>query len=364
MNGKERINAILDKKPVDRPGFWLGNPADDAKEIYAEALGISIKTPKQESSTSNSILKASKLFDEDVLLHEKLGSDLFWVSPELDPNVYQHPGGKPMFDIFGGKPRESLTQPGIFAECEDIKEVEAFEWPNPDYLKFDETLKIVKKASSKGMAVFGGMWMPFFHTVADFFGMENYFMKMFTSPHVVKAVTEKVLEFYLEANRRCLNLMGDKIDAQFFGNDLGSQKGLLVGADQLKEFVYPGFIKIINQAKLYKLKVVMHSCGAVSDIIPDLIDFGIDALHPLQAKAKGMDAESLAKEFKDDIVFIGGIDTQEILPFGTPEQVKDEVERVKSILGEHFIVSPSHEALLANVSFENVIAMRNATNNT
>ena len=77
MNGKERINAILDKKPVDRPGFWLGNPADDAKEIYAEALGISIKTPKQESSTSNSILKASKLFDEDVLLHEKLGSDLY-----------------------------------------------------------------------------------------------------------------------------------------------------------------------------------------------------------------------------------------------------------------------------------------------
>jgi len=361
MNGKERIKAILDKKPVTRPGFWLGNPADDAKEIYAEALGISIKTPKQESSTSNSILKASKLFDEDVLLHEKLGSDLFWVSPELDPNVYQHPEGKPMFDIFGGKPRESLTQPGIFAECEDIKEVEAFEWPNPDYLKFDETLKIVEKASSKGMAVFGGMWMPFFHTVADFFGMENYFMKMFTSPHVVKAVTEKVLEFYLEANRRCLNLMGDKIDAQFFGNDLGSQKGLLVGADQLKEFVYPGFIKIINQAKSYKLKVVMHSCGAVSDIIPDLIDFGIDALHPLQAKAKGMDAESLAKEFKDDIVFIGGIDTQEILPFGTPEQVKDEVERVKSILGEHYIVSPSHEALLANVSFENVIAMRNAT---
>ena len=360
MNGKERVNAILDKKPVDRTGFWLGNPADDAKEIYAEALGISGDTPKLESGAVDSILKATKLFDLDVRLHEELGSDLFWACPELDPDVYQHPGRKSMFDIFGGKPRTSLTQPGIFAECEDIKEVEAFEWPNPDYLKFDETLKIVEKSSSKGMAVFGGMWMPFFHTVADFFGMENYFMKMFTSPDVVKAVTEKVLDFYLEANRRCLDFMGDKIDAQFFGNDLGSQNELLIGPDQFKEFVYPGFKKIIDQAKSYNLKVVMHSCGSVSSIIPDLIDLGIDALHPIQAKARGMDAESLAKEFKNDLVFIGGIDTQDLLPFGTPEQVKNEVERVRDIFGEDFIVSPSHEALLANVSIENVLAMRNA----
>ena len=70
-----------------------------------------------------------------------------------------------------------------------------------------------------------------------------------------------------------------------------------------------------------------------------------------------------AKEFMDDLVFIGGIDTQEILPWGTPDQVTWEVERVKRIFGEHFIVSPSHEALLANVSIENVIAMRNAAIN-
>ena len=123
MNGKERIGSIFNKKSVDRPGFWLGNPADDAKMIYAEALGISVENPKLGNDTGSSILKASKLFDLDIRLHEVLGSDLFWATPELDPNVYQHPEGKPMFDIFGGKPRKSLTQPGIFAECEDPREV-------------------------------------------------------------------------------------------------------------------------------------------------------------------------------------------------------------------------------------------------
>ena len=86
-------------------------------------LGISVENPKLGNDTGSSILKASKLFDLDIRLHEVLGSDLFWATPELDPNVYQHPEGKPMFDIFGGKPRKSLTQPGIFAECEDPREV-------------------------------------------------------------------------------------------------------------------------------------------------------------------------------------------------------------------------------------------------
>ena len=109
MNGKERVNAIFNRKPVDRHPFWLGNPADDAKVIYAEALGIPIDTPTDESEQGNSILKATKLFDLDVRLHEKLGSDLFWASPELDPFVYQHPEGKPMFDIFGGKPKANSS---------------------------------------------------------------------------------------------------------------------------------------------------------------------------------------------------------------------------------------------------------------
>jgi uroporphyrinogen decarboxylase len=118
--------------------------------------------------------------------------------------------------------------------------------------------------------------------------------------------------------------------------------------------------KNIELAKSYGLKVMLHSCGSISRIIPALIDAGVDAIHPIQAKAKGMDAESLAREYRKDLIFVGGVDTQELLPFKTPVEVYEEVKRLRRIFGEGFVVSPSHEALLPNVSPENVIAMRDA----
>lgn len=362
MNGKERITAILNKKSVDRVGFWLGNPTDETKEIYYEYFGIKDGSASfsESKSKNKSVSLTTKGGKADVELASKLKSDLFWYSPDIDPYSWKHPEGKPMFDVLAGAARESLSQPGVFAECEDVKEVEAFDWPNPDYLDFTSTTETIDYAASKGMAIFGGMWMPFFHVLCSFFGMENYFIKMHTHPKIVEAVTNKVLEFHLEANRRCLEAMASKLDAVFFGNDLGSQYDLLISPQAFRKFILPGYKKIIAQAKSYNLKVVLHSCGAISRIIPMLIDAGIDALHPLQAKAKGMEAEKLAREFGDDLVFIGGVDTQDLLPFGTPQQVKNEVRRLKKVFGQGYIVSPSHEAILPNVSVENVIAMRDA----
>jgi uroporphyrinogen decarboxylase len=357
MTGKERIEALFNRKPADRVGFWLGNPADETKEIYSKALGLGNMHDQIKNETDLK-LRTGKAFEFEIELHTKFQSDFFWAYPGQDPQLYIHPEGKPMFDVYGGKPQESLSQPGIFAECEDVKEVENFDWPNPDYLNYDQTVKTVEAAAKRGMSVFGGMWMPFFHIVADFFGMENYFIKMHTNPEVVEAVTEKVVDFYLEANRRCLDLISDKLTAQFFGNDLGSQLNLLISPDKFKKFVYPGFKKIADQAKSYNLKVVLHSCGSVHDLIPQYISAGIDGLHPLQAKASNMDAERLAREFKNDLVFIGGVDTQHLLPFCSPLEVKAEVKRLKKVFGERFVVSPSHEALLPNVSIENALAMR------
>jgi uroporphyrinogen decarboxylase len=95
-------------------------------------------------------------------------------------------------------------------------------------------------------------------------------------------------------------------------------------------------------------------------VIPDLIEMGVDALHPLQALAANMDADTLAREFGGRIAFIGGIDTQQLLDHGTPEQVKEGVRRVKALLGPRLVVSPSHEAVLPNVPPENIEAMAQA----
>ncbi len=106
---------------------------------------------------------------------------------------------------------------------------------------------------------------------------------------------------------------------------------------------------------------MLHSCGSIGGVIERLIEAGVDCLHPLQARAAEMDAESLARGFHGRIAFLGGIDVQQVLdPRVAPEEVRADVRRVKQWLGPNLIVSPSHEAILPNVPPANVAAMAEA----
>ncbi|MBN1247310.1 MAG: hypothetical protein JXC32_06600 [Anaerolineae bacterium] len=334
MTGRQRMAAIF-AGGADRCGFWHGNPHPDSTKIYYPAFGVA----------------------DDMELSVKLGDDFVWIMAD---RAWSHPDGRPMFDVLGGQARVSLNQDGVFAETTSVAEVEAFDWPDLDYLDFTCVLAEIDRARSHGFYILSGMWSPFFHVVADFFGMANYFVKMYTDPAVVDAVTEHVVDFYLAANERYFAQVGDRMDAFFFGNDFGSQLDLLISPKLFKRFVLPSFVKFTDQGKSYGYKVVLHSCGAIERTIPALIDAGVDGLHPLQALARGMDAETLARKYKGDLVFIGGVDTQQLLPFGTPEQVRAEVQRLKGVFGPQFVVSPSHEALLPNVSVANLVAMAEA----
>jgi uroporphyrinogen decarboxylase len=361
MLHRELIENTLERKPIPTNAFWIGHPADETKKIYYKELGIK-ETELSELEKHNreaSVLKSSDADEKEVEFSLKTGSDMTWISPELDLSCWKHPEGKPMWDCFE-KGRESLGSAGIFAECEDVQEVEAFDWPNPDYLDFSSTLKRVKYAYDQGLAVFGGMWCPFFHTLSDFFGMENYFVKMHTDKEVVHALTSHVVDFYVETNTRFFNLAKEYLTAGFFGNDFGTQLDLMIGFNDFDEFLLPSINRIIGTIKKAGLKTAFHSCGSVNRVIPRLIDAGIDVLHPLQARAKNMDAKNLETQYGKDLIFMGGVDTQQLLPFGKKEQVREEVLRLRDIFKEHFIVSPSHEALLPDVPFENAMAMSKA----
>jgi len=202
-----------------------------------------------------------------------------------------------------------------------------------------------------------GFWCCFFHNVADLFGMDNYFLKMLMEPDIVHAVTQKVCEFYLEANQRFFEQAGNLVDGFFFGNDFGTQKTLIIALDQFNEFIMPWFKKFTAQGHRYNYQVVLHSCGAIYDVIDQIINAGVDCIHPIQAKAAKMDAQTLADSFKGRVTFMGGIDSQYLMTNGKPDEIKADVRRVKSILGPGLIVSPSHEAILPNVPPENVEAL-------
>jgi len=334
MTSREILRNIVALRPAPRCGFWLGNPHPDSWPVLHKYFGTGT--------------------EED--LRRKLGDDFRWISPSFALTTFPDPASKGIFGWAAEK--TSHGQAGPFAGVEDPAELAGVAWPDPAALDFTETIKALDAAGTHYRA--SGFWTPFFHDLMDFFGMEAYFVKMRTHPDVVAAATDRVCGFFYGANERFFDAAGDRVDAYFFGNDFGTQLDLMISPVLFDRFILPWFQKLIGQARRRGYQVILHSCGSIHRVIPKLIAAGVNCLHPLQAKAANMDADTLARDFQGRIAFLGGLDTQRVLNLGSPEEVKAEVRRVRAVLGPHLIVSPSHEAILPDVPPRNVAAMAEA----
>lgn len=335
MGRRDLIKRLIAGEPVERCGLWLGKPNVHTWPILHGYFGTTTEAEWR----------------------QKLNDDCRWFAPHsYKAEVYRDPSGLPMFDP--GLDREKHGSVGPLADCEEVAELDDFPWPNPDYLDFEPCLRDLRAAGDAYRL--GGFWTCFFHNACDLFGMEEYLCKMVTHPEIVHAVTDRICQFYYEANERYFTAVGDEVDGFFFGNDFGTQKSLICSPAHFDEFIMPWFVRFTEQGRRHGKQVVLHSCGAIHPVIERLIGAGVNCLHPLQALAKDMDADTLARDFKGRIAFMGGIDAQNLLTHGTPEQVKAEVRRVKAILGNNLIISPSHEAILPNVPPANIEAMAQA----
>ena len=252
----------------------------------------------------------------------------------------------------------TLTSPGFFEDYEDEEDFEKFDrWPDPEKYIKKEACEALLKEAPKGMPVMGVLWSAHFQDACAAFGMEDALMKMFLAPELFKAVIDRITDFYLRANEIFYKATQGKLHAVLIGNDFGSQQGLMVGPEQLREFVFEGTRKLVQQAKSYGLKVIHHSCGSIYDVIPDLIEMGVDAIHPIQALAAKMEPERLKKDFGDKVSFCGGVDAQHLMVNGSPEEVTAKVKELKELFPTGLIISPSHEAILTDTKPENVEAL-------
>jgi uroporphyrinogen decarboxylase len=331
MTHRQRVKDVFAGKAADRTGFWLGNPDPESWPGLLRHLGA----------------------NNEEAARRKLNDDFRWFMA----GAYRHPEGRPAFPRGADKNHSAL---GPLAECESVAEVEAFPWPDPAHLDFSDALAALRNAGDVYRG--GGMWGCHFDILRNLFGFEECLVKMHTHPEVLDAALEHIAAFNLEGNRRFFEQAGPELDALFFASDMGTQLDCMISPKHFRHFLMPHFKSLAELAHRHGHKVIMHSCGAVRKIIPDLIDIGIDVLHPLQANAANMDAATLARDFKGKIAFMGGIDTQNLLVNATPAQVKDEVRRVRGLLGPNLVVSPSHESLLPNVPPANIAAMAEAAN--
>lgn len=189
-------------------------------------------------------------------------------------------------------------------------------------------------------------------------GMENMMTDLVLNPSLVRDLFERITDFYLRLNRRIFEAAEGGIDVILIGDDFGTQEGLLLSRKMLEEFVYPHLERHFSLAHEYGIKVMFHSCGAVREIIPDLIEMGVDILNPLQSGASGMEPGSLKREFGGSLCFHGSLDTQKTLPFGSEEDVREEVrERIGTLSpGGGFILAPTHN-FQKNTPLENILTM-------
>jgi uroporphyrinogen decarboxylase len=199
-----------------------------------------------------------------------------------------------------------------------------------------------------------------------FYRNDNFFMLLAGEPNRAHEFLDKLMEIHLENLERFLRLVGPHIDIILFGDDLGMQSGPQVSPAMYREFFKPREKIMWDYVKKHapQLKIMLHCCGGVRELLDDLIEVGLDSINPVQITCRGMEATGLKRDFGNRITFWGGgCDTRDVLIHGKCEQVRDHVRRQIEIMrpGGGFVFQQVHN-IMADVPPANVVAMLDAVN--
>lgn len=184
-------------------------------------------------------------------------------------------------------------------------------------------------------------------------GMENLLVYMLTDPIFVDELFDSILEHNLKAIDIALEY---DIDCFHFGDDWGQQKGLIMGAGCWRRFIKPRIAKMYERVKSKGKFVSQHCCGDISEIFPDLIEIGLDVYQTFQPEI--YDIKKVKQEFGESLTFWGGISTQRLLPFASPDEVKSVTRETIKIVGKGggYIAAPTH-SVPGDVPPENIVAL-------
>ena len=194
-------------------------------------------------------------------------------------------------------------------------------------------------------------------------GLERWFIDMIENPDFCAALLDKILGYWLDFETGFLAEIGDLADVLMIGDDLTGQYGPLFSPDFYRKIVKPRQKKLVQHIKsLTNAKVWYHTCGSCVEYIPDLLDNGIDILNPVQIGADSMDPGALKRKYGDRLAFWGGgIDSQSTLPFGTPQQIREQVRGNLELFkpGGGYVFNNVHN-IQYGVPPENIVALHDA----
>jgi len=369
MTSRQRLLTALNHKEPDRIPYDLDGTNQSGIHHIAYRNLLSYLGIRKDKITIRDPIQQLAHVHEDVL--EKLKVDTRIIYPK-DPsnwklNIEEDKEGKYFIDQYGIK--WTMHKGGFYFDPTghpltegSIEELNNHPFPDPSDQKRIEGLKEVARGfRERGfpvnmMSMSGG----FFEASFWLRGFENFYCDLAGNPRYACSLMDKLLEIEMGYWDLVLSELGDYIDIALTANDLGGQDGPVISPSMYRKYIKPRQKKLNSFIKNKKssIYIFFHCCGSIYDLLPGLIETGIDIINPVQVSAAKMNTKRLKKEFGDALTFWGGIDTQEILPYGTPQEVKDEVKRRIDDLapGGGFVLTSVHN-IQADVPPENIMAM-------
>jgi uroporphyrinogen decarboxylase len=269
-------------------------------------------------------------------------------------------------DLWGVRRKPVSYGPGAYdeidfyplGEARDIDDLNGHRWPCAewfDYSVLPERIAAARRDGDPCLMISNG---SIFETAWYMRGFERMLMDFLLHPELAHEILSRVADFYVDHFNNMLSAAQGGVDLAFTADDIGGQRGLLMSLKTWETFIKPHHARLNRAIHEFGVRVIYHSDGAVMDAVDGLIDMGIDVLQALQFSAEGMDPVKLKRDYGDRLCFEGGVSVQTTLLFSDPEDVREEVRRLITVLGKGggYILGPSH-AIQAGTPPENVLAM-------
>lgn len=372
-NSFQRVSRALHHKEPDKVPFDLGGSLVCGINVIAlrrlkKFLGLNSETKVLDKITqigevSEDIIKELKIDIKNVApnpsskpgLAEDLGKEGDYLKLKDEFGIeYRMP-------VSGGHYYDLYKSP--LSNANSVSDVENYNWPDPlDSERFENLKEKADKIVFKNEKAYflermsAGMWENAIWMV----GYEKFFTEMMLNKKFVHAIMNKFLEIKCKYWERALEEVGENVLIISTADDLGTMENLLVSLNLYKELIWPYHKKLFNFIKdkaKSEVYIFFHCDGAIKEAIPLLIEAGVDILNPVQVNCRGMDTKKLKKEYGRDITFWGGSCDNNILSFGTPNEVREETKkRIFDLApGGGFIFAPIH-IVQSSVPPENLMA--------
>ena len=378
MTSRERVYTACNHKEPDRvPICFGGNSATVIDEVPPHGMAatdlyrlVGITDAEPMIGLVGNMVAAP---DDRVI--ERLHSDMHYLYANVPIDVIQEDENTKVWPFFFGMRIKTVGQHSMIdftnppmAHLTTEKDIEEYPfWPDLNTNIMDGVVEEARRLhEDTDYFVVGDTPFAYYPFNGYGFnsGMDKWLIDMKINQDFYHKLSEKFLEANLALTGQFYKGVGQYVDCAMIYDDLGTQISGLMSLEDYREFYKPYQAEIIKNIRQYirpEAKIMIHSCGAITQFIPDLIDIGVNILNPLQPQAKNMEPWRIKKEFGDDIALLGGHDTQLLLSAGTPAQ---NVKGVKKLIREYaqgggYVFAPSIN-IQANTPAENVIASYDA----